>query len=611
MKSTKTLETIALWGVFLCVAPLFLLLLVPIFLIARFKTGYKQKNHLKPYVLWGPHPIMNIKYNSQAVWAHGYKSDTLVYDLYHNTTREDFDYAIKIFKSTKLHFLSVFVLSYPIFLWALWKYDIFQFYFNGGYLSHTPLKLIELPILKAARKKIIVSPYGGDVTQPSKVEKKYKWNIAMFYEQNYTKVDEVAVSRNIRYFCKYADCIIGVGELTEYLPRYDVCLPMNSTIDISKWKPVYKKRGKIIKIVHAPNHRALKGTQYLIEACNELKEEGYPVELVMVEKMSNKRAKGIYESADIIADQFLIGWYALFAAEGMALGKPVLCYLRENLIQDNEEVMQDCPIINTNPDTLKKNLKLLIEDEDLCSEKGRKGREYVEKYGIDYVGIELVKIYQKLWVHRTEWHKKQKAGLSEYTKEIKTGTHNSDGLALRFGRFCDMKGATLDIGCGIRPSLSYTKNSGENMLIGIDPLRGDSKRSFCFVQAVGEHLPFRNKAFDNIVFATSLDHFITPEPVLEEAKRVLKEQGEINIWSGCSDWYSRLQQKERKKAVYIFCKSIEFKIRRNDKFHFNHFTIRKILSLLKRAGFINVRIERVMPDLTASLSVFVKAEKRR
>ena len=30
----------------------------------------------------------------------------------------------------------------------------------------------------------------------------------------------------------------------------------------------------------------------------------------------------------MIADQFLIGAYALFAIEGMALGKPVVCYLK-------------------------------------------------------------------------------------------------------------------------------------------------------------------------------------------------------------------------------------------------------------------------------------------
>lgn len=378
------------------VLPFFLPLLVVVFSIARFKTINKQRNSIKPYVLWGPHPIRNIKYNSHAVRANGYKSDTLVYDLYFTAIRNDFDYVFKFFEDKRLQYLFVCVFSYPIFLWVLWKYDIFHFYFNGGYLSYTPLKWIELPILKAAGKKIIVSPYGADVTQPSKLKFKYKWNIGLFYEEDYPPVNEEAIRKKIQYFTNYADCVIGVGELMEYLLRYDIVLPLNSTIDLNEWKSVYKERGDVIKIVHAPNHRALKGTKYLVDACNELKNEGYPIELIMVEKMSNEKAKLVYEDADIIADQFLIGWYALFAAEGMALSKPVLCFLRDEWIETNE--LSKCPIVNTNPDNLKENLKMLILNEELCLELGREGREFVKQYGMDYVCKELKGVYEKIWM---------------------------------------------------------------------------------------------------------------------------------------------------------------------------------------------------------------------
>ena len=57
------------------------------------------------------------------------------------------------------------------------------------------------------------------------------------------------------------------------------------------------------------------------------------------------------EQADIIADQFIGGAYALFAIEGMALGKPVMCYLREELFPCHPE-WAECPIVNTNPGNL-------------------------------------------------------------------------------------------------------------------------------------------------------------------------------------------------------------------------------------------------------------------
>ena len=397
MKFRSFIQEVVSWTICLGMLPFFLPLLVVVFCIARRRTINKQHRGVKPYVLLGPHPIRNIKYNSHAVRAKGYKSDTLVYDLYFTATRNDFDYVFKFFDDKRLQYLFICMFSYPIFLWVLWKYDIFHFYFNGDYLSYTPLKWLELPILKQAGKKIVVSPYGGDVTQPSKVKDKYKWNIGLFYEEDYPPVNEEAIRKKIRYFTKYADCIIGVGELMEYLPRYDIVLPMNSAIDLSEWKPTYKEREDVIKIVHAPNHRALKGTKYLITACNELKKEGYSIELIMVEKMSNEKAKRIYESADIIADQFLIGWYALFAAEGMALGKPVLCFLRDEWIKTNDFEKWNCPIVNTNPDNLKENLKMLINDEELCLKLGREGREFVKRYGMDYVGNELKGVYEKIW----------------------------------------------------------------------------------------------------------------------------------------------------------------------------------------------------------------------
>ena len=400
MNIQNVFQEFAQWIIFVVVVPFFLPVLCVVFLIARDETLYKQRSGMKPYILWGPHPIRNIKYNSHAVRVKGYKSDTLVYDLYFTAVRNDFDYVFKFFNNIKCQHLFIYVFSYPIFLWVLWKYDIFHFYFNGGYLSYTPLKWFELPIFKAAGKKIVVSPYGGDVTQPSKVKDKYKWNIALFYEEDYPLVNERAVQRKIEYFTRYADYIIGVGELMEYLPRYDIVLPMNSTIDLDEWESLYKERGDVIKIVHAPNHRALKGTKYLITACNELKKEGYPIELVMVEKMTNVEAKKIFEQADIIADQFIIGWYALFAAEGMALGKPVLCFLRDEWIITNNLHEWNCPIVNTSPDTLKANLKILINDEKLCFQLGEEGRAFVERYGMDYVGEKLKGVYEKIWTQR-------------------------------------------------------------------------------------------------------------------------------------------------------------------------------------------------------------------
>lgn len=395
------LETLASWVVFVVIAPVFLPILLVFLPIYRLKSINKQKKQIKPNILWGPIPIINIKHNSHIDREYGYKSDTLVYDLYGINKRKDFDHVIKLFENRILHWLVILIVSYPIFLWALWKYDLFQFYFNGGYLSHTPLKRAELPLLKLAGKKIVVSPYGSDVIMPSKIKNKYKWNVALFIEESYPDIDEKGISKNIQYFTKYADYIISGGDLVEYIPTYDLWLSFVG-IELNAWTPIYQTNNSKIKIVHAPNHRALKGTQYLIDACEELKNDGYPIELIIVEKMNNEAAKKIYEQADIIADQFIAGWHGLFAIEAMALGKPVLCYMREDLLMNNPRA-KDCPIISTNPDNLKENLIKLITDENLRIELGKRGRKYIEMYHTkDYIGSQMDKIYRKLWFEEEE-----------------------------------------------------------------------------------------------------------------------------------------------------------------------------------------------------------------
>src|SRR5262249_56453568 len=80
----------------------------------------------------------------------------------------------------------------------------------------------------------------------------------------------------------------------------------------------------VVTIVHSPNHRHYKGTRFLVDAVETLRREGLPVELVVVEGKPNAEAKREYARADLVADQFLIGAYALFAIEGMALSKPVV-----------------------------------------------------------------------------------------------------------------------------------------------------------------------------------------------------------------------------------------------------------------------------------------------
>ena len=70
------------------------------------------------------------------------------------------------------------------------------------------------------------------------------------------------------------------------------------------------------------------GTEFVIEACSQL-----PVELDLVEGVPHEQARKRYAKADIIIDQLLVGWHGVFALEAMALGKPVITYLKPDVIE--------------------------------------------------------------------------------------------------------------------------------------------------------------------------------------------------------------------------------------------------------------------------------------
>lgn len=147
-----------------------------------------------------------------------------------------------------------------------------------------------------------------------------------------------------------------------------------------------------------------------------------------------------------------------------------------------------------------------------------------------------------------------------------------------FGRFAALQGLVLDVGCGPQPLPSYAREVA-GTLVGIDPLRGVKHREFEFVQGLGEYLPFRAGVFDLVLFATTLDHMLSPERALLEAVRVMQPAGEIAVWCGdestkpaftgvSSDWYESLRVPDGA----------------HDRFHVTRLNRDAVLDLLSAAG---------------------------
>jgi glycosyltransferase involved in cell wall biosynthesis len=126
----------------------------------------------------------------------------------------------------------------------------------------------------------------------------------------------------------------------------------------------------------------VKGTRFVLDAIARVQAEGIPCEFILVEGLSHTEARQLYQRADLLIDQLLIGWYGGLAVELMALGKPVICYIRQEDLKFIPDVMRrDLPIINATPATLYDVLKQwLTTDRHNLATVGQRSRAYVETW---------------------------------------------------------------------------------------------------------------------------------------------------------------------------------------------------------------------------------------
>ena len=375
------------WAAFVTLA-----FLVPVGVAARVRTGRRRRRAERPVILRAPVPILSIHYAARADRLRGYRSETLVYRTYRISPPGLYDHDLSRF--TRIPLVGQLV-PYGAFLWALLRYDLFVFFFDGGLLGETPSWRLELPLLRLAGKRIVAYPYGGDARLPSKTRAHAGWHAYSDIPPGGEERDEQDVARRLASFGRWAHVILGCADLVEELPRLDGIFRF--PIDVDEWGPVPGPDGAPVRVVHAPNHPEYKGTRYVEEAIELLRADGVGVELVLVRGVPGDEARRRYEQADIVVDQLLIGAYAQFAIECMALGRPVVCYLNQRFAPHHPE-WAEAPIVSATPDTIGDELRRLVADRELREELGRRGPEYVRRHhSLEAVGEELDRVYRSVW----------------------------------------------------------------------------------------------------------------------------------------------------------------------------------------------------------------------
>lgn len=290
---------------------------------------------------------------------------------------------------------------------ALRRFDVIHYNFGsaimagrvderGGFVERRARKLynllygrhVELRDVGQAHKlgKVIAVTYqGDDARQGDFCRRNYPIHFVHDLEGSgyYSEFSDQVKREKIATFDRYADLIYALNpDLLNVLPRRARFLPY-ANVDLRQWAPLPPEdRVAVPHVLHAPTNRKVKGSDYIIAALERLKAQGVPFRYTLVEGVSRQRAREVYQTADLLVDQLLPGFYGGLAVELMALGKPVICYLRqEDLRFLPREMRQNLPMINAEPATIYEVLKTWLTTRKVeLRAQGLLSRAYVERW---------------------------------------------------------------------------------------------------------------------------------------------------------------------------------------------------------------------------------------
>ena len=234
--------------------------------------------------------------------------------------------------------------------------------------------------LRRLGKAVFVTFLGGEARLQSYAKEHFE--ISYMHDIGDSASLDARKVKRVEQFDRSVNGIYSVHpDLMWTLPARTQFLP-HPSIDPREWQPVQADRSGPPLIVHAPSDRSIKGTGYVEAAVQRLQAEGVSLEFALVEGLPRTEARKIYERADLLVEQLLLGWYSNLAIELMALGKPVISYIRdEDLRFVPEEMARDLPVINATPDSVYSVLRTwLTERREQLPEVGRASRAYVERW---------------------------------------------------------------------------------------------------------------------------------------------------------------------------------------------------------------------------------------
>lgn len=305
------------------------------------------------------------------------------YEAYNAAKRNPFGYPVDI--SSCFRHLDRVRNPLLFFSWAE-RFDVFHYHKSPFWPRG-----LDIPHLKKRHKAFAVEFWGSDIRIHDIEQARNRY----FAGDNIGNQEKKI--RRLQFWSGMTDQVIMSDNAMDIFlkPYFSKIHIVRQRVDTTAFIPQYpdpEQRKPVI--VHAPSVASVKGTEFVERAIHELARRKLEFEYVPVRGLPHHKAIEIYRHADIIVDQLALGSHGVFACEAMALGKPVVCYILDELIPTYPDGF---PIVNANPDTVTDVLEELVLSPERRHRIGRESRAYAERvHDIRQVARRLVGIYRTL-----------------------------------------------------------------------------------------------------------------------------------------------------------------------------------------------------------------------
>jgi glycosyl transferase family 1 len=266
----------------------------------------------------------------------------------------------------------------------LGRWDVYHFHFGR---TLVPPHNWDLPLHPALGRRVVFHYHGCDVRNRAHM-------LATHRRATCTECDPFCIPARQRRIlgsaARFADAeLVSTPDLLESAPRARH-LPV--ALDLEDY-PFASPTGSPQLVVHAPTNRLIKGTRYVEQAYETLRPRFPGVRFEVVERRPWSELRAILAAADVVVDQLFMGWYGMVAVEAMALGKPVLCFIRD----DFEPRLSDCPVVRCTEEDLAERLAETLSSAGTRRALGERGRAYAAReHAAPVIATRLLQLYRSL-----------------------------------------------------------------------------------------------------------------------------------------------------------------------------------------------------------------------